>query len=62
MKHTTQALIWAGVIIAAAIFSKVVGMGDAAAFAVTCGLTSAAFGSLVATRGRCSATCRSVGR
>ena len=57
MKKTEKALLWATLIIGAAIYTNEIGMSDAASFGVTLGLVGAAWGSLQNRRIRCTKEC-----
>ena len=46
MSRTTQSLLWAATIIAAAVASNLNGLSDSASFAVISGLSAAAWGSI----------------
>lgn len=56
MSKTTQSLIWAGVIIAAALITQTMGLSDGASIGVTMGLVGAASGSLTSDLG-CGRRC-----
>ena len=58
MQTTTQSLIWASAIIAAAIFCNWVGMSEGASFGVIAGLSGAAYGSIIAGSRSCQKVCR----
>ena len=46
MTARSKALIWASIIIAAALLASGIGMSDAASFGLIAGLTGAAWGSI----------------
>ena len=56
MSNVGKALLWAAVIIAAAIFMQAQGMNDGASFGVIAGLSGAAWASLNAETG-CRRSC-----
>jgi len=57
MTTTQKALLWAGAIIGAALYSNHAGLSDGAGFAITMAITGAAFTSLYARRGGCKKAC-----
>lgn len=58
MKTTHIALIWAGLIIATAIFANVMELGQATSWGLTMGLVGAAWGSVEGNRRRsCNKAC-----
>lgn len=46
MTRMTQSLLWAAIILAAAVVSNLNGLSDSASFAVVTGLSAAAWGSI----------------
>lgn len=57
MKNTHKALLWAGAILGAAVYSNATDMSDSASFAITMALVAAAWGTLNLRRGRCKKVC-----
>jgi len=56
MSNMAKALLWAGIIIGAAVFMQAQGMSDNASMGVVAGLTGAAWGSLNSNMG-CGRSC-----
>ncbi len=54
MGKTFQAVIWAGIIIVAALCMNSLGLNQGASFGITSGLTGAAWGSIYSDRALCS--------
>ena len=58
MSTKSLSLLWAAIIIAAALLSSGLGLTDGASYGIIAGLSGAAYGSIIAKTGRaCSRKC-----
>jgi len=57
MNTKQKSVLWAGIIIIAALICKDAGLGDSASFGITTGLVGAAWGTIAGRRASCPKGC-----